>query len=230
MAASSEIVDGPRRMSTAIDCDICIIGAGSAGLLVAAGAAQLGAGTVLVERGKMGGDCLNYGCVPSKALLAAAKTAAVCRAAGRFGVNAGEPEIDFPAVMRHVHDVIATIAPNDSVARYEGLGATVIHADARFTGPGEIVAGEHRIRARRFVIATGSAPSAPPIPGLDQVAYLTNETTFDNTVRPDHPIIIGGGPIRIEMAPARLWLGARVTVVGAGQGFSQRQSQRGRRL
>ncbi len=204
-------------MSTAIDCDICIIGAGSAGLLVAAGAAQLGAATVLVERGKMGGDCLNYGCVPSKALLAAAKTAAVCRDAGRFGVIAGEPEIDFPAVMRHVHEVIATIAPNDSVARYEGLGTTVIHADARFTGPGEIVAGEHRIRARRFVIATGSAPSAPPIPGLDQVAYLTNETIFDNTVRPDHLIVIGGGPIGMEMAQAHLRLGARVSVLEAAQ-------------
>jgi len=222
MAAAEENAGGQRRMSAALECDICIVGAGSAGLLVAAGAAQLGAATVLIERGKMGGDCLNYGCVPSKALLAAAKTVASCRDAGRFGVTTGEPEIDFPAVIRHVHDVIATIAPNDSVARFEGLGATVIHATARFTAPDEIVAddivaGERRIRARRFVIATGSAPSAPPIPGLDQIPYLTNETIFDNTVRPDHLIIIGGGPIGMEMAQAHLRLGSRVTVLEAAQ-------------
>src|SRR6266851_194523 len=123
MAAAEENAGGQRRMSAALECDICVIGAGSAGLLVAAGAAQLGVATVLIERGKMGGDCLNYGCVPSKALLAAAKVAATCRAAPRFGVAGGEPEIDFPAVMRHVHAVIAAIAPNDSAARYEGLGA-----------------------------------------------------------------------------------------------------------
>jgi pyruvate/2-oxoglutarate dehydrogenase complex dihydrolipoamide dehydrogenase (E3) component len=208
-------------MSETIDCDICVIGAGSAGLLVTAGAAQLGAVTVLIERAKMGGDCLNYGCVPSKALLAAAKTAAICREAGRFGVTAGEPEIDFPAVVRHVHEVIATIAPNDSTARFEGLGATVIHAGARFTGPREVVAGDRRIRARRFVVATGSAPAAPPIPGLDQLAYLTNETIFDNTVRPDHLIVIGGGPIGMEMAQAHARLGARVTVLEAAQALAK---------
>src|SRR6266849_2206170 len=154
MAAAEENAGGQRRMSAALECDICIIGAGSAGLLVTAGAAQLGAATVLIERGKMGGDCLNYGCVPSKALLAAAKTAAICREAGRFGVTIGEPEIDYPAVIRHVHEVIATIAPTDSTARFEGLGATVIHASARFTGPGEVAAGDRHIRARRFVVAT----------------------------------------------------------------------------
>src|SRR6266852_8198872 len=106
MAAAEENAGGQRRMSVALECDICIVGAGSAGLLVAAGAAQLGAATVLIERGKMGGDCLNYGCVPSKALLAAAKVAATSRGAGRFGIAIGEPEIDFAAVMRHVHQVI----------------------------------------------------------------------------------------------------------------------------
>jgi pyruvate/2-oxoglutarate dehydrogenase complex dihydrolipoamide dehydrogenase (E3) component len=208
-------------VSEAIDCDICVIGAGSAGLLTTAGAAQLGAATVLIERGKMGGDCLNYGCVPSKALLAAAKTAAICREAGRFGVTIGEPEIDFPAVMRHVHEVIATIAPNDSTARYEGLGATVIHASARFIGPDEVAAGDRRIRARRFVVATGSAPGAPPIPGLDRVPFLTNETIFDNTQRPDHLIVIGGGPIGMEMAQAHARLGARVTVLEAAQALAK---------
>jgi pyruvate/2-oxoglutarate dehydrogenase complex dihydrolipoamide dehydrogenase (E3) component len=208
-------------VSETIDCDICVIGAGSAGLLTTAGAAQFGAATVLIERGKMGGDCLNYGCVPSKALLAAAKTAAICSEAGRFGVTIGEPEIDFPAVMRHVHEVIATIAPNDSTARYEGLGATVIHASARFTGPGEVVAGDRRIRARRFVIATGSAPGAPPIPGLDRVPYLTNETIFDNTQQPDHLIVVGGGPIGMEMAQAHARLGARVSVLEAAQALAK---------
>jgi pyruvate/2-oxoglutarate dehydrogenase complex dihydrolipoamide dehydrogenase (E3) component len=204
-------------MSDEIACDICVVGAGSAGLLVAAGAAQLGAATVLIERGKMGGDCLNYGCVPSKALLAAAKVAATSRGAGRFGISLGEPEIDFAAVMRHVHEVIATIAPNDSVARFEGLGATVIQGSARFAGPRALVVGERRIRARRFVLATGSTASAPPIPGLDQVDYFTNETIFENTRLPDHLIVIGGGPIGMEMAQAHARLGARVTVLEAAQ-------------
>ena len=187
-------------MSETIDCDICVIGAGSAGLVVAAGASQLGVKTVLVERHKMGGDCLNYGCVPSKALLAAAKAAETCRRAQRFGITVGEPEIDFAAVNRHVHDVIAGIAPMDSVARFEGLGVRVIHETARFTGPGEVVAGDIRIRARRFVIAAGSSPAVPPIPGLDSVPYYTNETIFDATTRPDHLVIVGGGPIGLEMA------------------------------
>jgi pyruvate/2-oxoglutarate dehydrogenase complex dihydrolipoamide dehydrogenase (E3) component len=204
-------------MSETLDCDICVIGAGSAGLLVAAGAAQLGVATVLIERGKMGGDCLNYGCVPSKALLAAAKVASTSRGAARFGITLGEPEIDFAAVMRHVHEVIATIAPNDSVARYEGLGATVIQGSARFTGPREVIVGGRRIHARRFVVATGSTASAPPIPGLDQVDYFTNETLFENTRLPEHLIVIGGGPIGLEMAQAHARLGARVTVLEAAR-------------
>jgi pyruvate/2-oxoglutarate dehydrogenase complex dihydrolipoamide dehydrogenase (E3) component len=204
-------------MSNDIACDICVVGAGSAGLLVAAGAAQLGAATVLIERGKMGGDCLNYGCVPSKALLAAAKVAATSRGAGRFGIAIGEPEIDFAAVMHHVHEIIATIAPNDSVARFEGLGATVIQGGARFAGPRALVVGERRVRARRVVLATGSTASAPPIPGLDQVDYFTNETIFENMRLPDHLIVIGGGPIGMEMAQAHARLGARVTVLEAAQ-------------
>jgi pyruvate/2-oxoglutarate dehydrogenase complex dihydrolipoamide dehydrogenase (E3) component len=165
----------------------------------------------------MGGDCLNYGCVPSKALLAAAKIAESCRRAPRFGVTAGEPEIDFAAVHRHVHDVIATIAPMDSAARYEGLGARVIRATGRFTGPRELVAGDIRIRARRFVVATGSSPAVPAIPGLTTAPYLTNETIFDLTRRPEHLIVIGGGPVGIEMAQAHARLGARVTVLEAAR-------------
>jgi pyruvate/2-oxoglutarate dehydrogenase complex dihydrolipoamide dehydrogenase (E3) component len=200
-----------------LDVDICVIGAGSAGLSVAAGAAQLGASTVLVERGRMGGDCLNTGCVPSKALLAAGKAARRWHGAPAFGVTSAPPGIDFAAVNRHVHEVIATIAPNDSVERFEGLGVRVVKGSARFTGPREITAGGLRIRARRFVVATGSSAAVPSIPGLDGVPYLTNETVFENAELPRHLLIIGGGPIGIEMAHAHRALGAEVTVLQSGR-------------
>ncbi len=154
-------------MTKIINVDICVIGAGSAGLSIAAGASQMGARTVLVERGRMGGDCLNYGCVPSKALLAAAKAANAHRRARRMGVGGAAPEIDFQAVHDHVRGVIESIAPQDSVERFEAMGVTVVRAGARFTGPREVEAGDTRIRARRFVVATGSQPMVPPIPGLD---------------------------------------------------------------
>ncbi|MEQ8965988.1 MAG: FAD-dependent oxidoreductase [Azospirillaceae bacterium] len=200
-------------MSETIEADICVIGAGSAGLSVAAGAAQLGAETVLVERGAMGGDCLNHGCVPSKALIAAARAADDIRHAGRLGINGHEPAIDFAAVHAHVHGVIDAIAPMDSEARFTGLGVRVLRASARFTGPREIAAGGAAVRARRFVVATGSSPAIPPIPGLDTVPYLTNETVFERDTRPEHLIVIGGGPIGVELAQAHRRLGARVTVV-----------------
>ncbi|TVR45237.1 MAG: dihydrolipoamide dehydrogenase [Rhodobacteraceae bacterium] len=185
-----------------IRTDICVIGAGSGGLSVAAGAVQMGARVVLVEGHKMGGDCLNYGCVPSKALLAQAK-AAHTRA---------EPG-DFADAMAHVHATIAAIAPHDSVERFEGLGVQVVQGFAHFTSPTEIEVAGQRIRARRFVIATGSRASKPPIAGLDDVPYLTNETLFDLTEQPGHLLIIGGGPIGLEMAQAHRRLGARVTVI-----------------
>ena len=193
--------------------DLCIIGAGSAGLALAAGAGMLGVPVALIERGKMGGDCLNYGCVPSKALLAAAKTAETVRGSARFGVGASPPEIDFAAVHAHVHSVIAAIAPNDSEARFTALGARVIKADAHFTGPTEVLADDVAILARRVVVATGSSPMAPPLPGLGEVPYLTNETIFDLSEAPKHLIVIGGGPIGLELAQAHRRLGARVTVV-----------------
>lgn len=193
--------------------DICVIGAGSGGLSVAAGAAQMGAKVVLIEKHKMGGDCLNYGCVPSKALIAAAHAADRVRHAGRFGVNGHKPEIDFLKVRDHVHGVIAAIAPNDSVERFEGLGVDVIQGAARFTSPRDVEVGGRHIRARRFVIATGSSPAAPPIPGLDQVPYLTNETVFDLDERPERLVVIGGGPIGTEIAQAYRRLGARVTLI-----------------
>ncbi|QPC86598.1 dihydrolipoamide dehydrogenase [Mesorhizobium sp. NBSH29] len=193
--------------------DICIIGAGSGGLSVAAAAASFGVPVVLIEKGKMGGDCLNYGCVPSKALLAAAKRAHQMRHGSAFGIADVEPDVDFANVNRHVHQVIAAIAPNDSVARFTALGVHVIQAEARFTDSRTVVAGDVIIRARRFVIATGSAPAVPPIQGLDNVDYLTNETLFDLTRLPRHLIIIGGGPIGLEMAQAHRRLGSEVTVL-----------------
>ena len=200
---------------TDITCDICVIGAGSGGLTMAAGASQFGEEVVLIEKGEMGGDCLNYGCVPSKALLAAGKHAHAFSSGVEFGVAAQTPKVDFARTMAHVKDVIAGIAPHDSQQRFESLGVTVIRDTARFVDGDTVEAGGNRIRARRFVVATGSSPSAPPIPGLDSVDYFTNETIFDNTVLPAHLIIIGGGPIGMEMAQAHRHLGARVTVLEA---------------
>ena len=196
-----------------ITADICIIGAGSGGLSIAAGAAQMGARVVLVEGDQMGGDCLNAGCVPSKALLAAGKAAQAMRSGATFGISPVDPVIDFGAVKDHIARTIATIAPIDSQERFEGLGVRVIRAFGHFTGPRDLVAGDVGIRARRFVIATGSRPFIPPIPGIETVPYLTNETIFAQRDRPDHLLILGGGPIGIEMAQAHRRLGCAVTVV-----------------
>jgi pyruvate/2-oxoglutarate dehydrogenase complex dihydrolipoamide dehydrogenase (E3) component len=195
-----------------IETDICVIGAGSGGLSVAAGAVQMGARVVLIEAGEMGGDCLNSGCVPSKALIAAAKAAETQRRGFR-GVAPATPQVDFGAVKDHVAAVIAEIAPVDSQERFEGLGCTVIRAFARFTGPREVLAGDQTIRARRFVIATGSRPFVPPIQGVETTPYLTNETIFQLRERPQHLVIIGGGPIGVEMAQAHRRLGSEVTVI-----------------
>ena len=190
-----------------------MIGGGSAGLSVAAGAVQMGARVVLLERGPMGGDCLNFGCVPSKSLLAAAHAAAAVRQAPRFGIRAGEPVVDFAAVRDHVKSVIAAIAPHDSQERFEGLGVRVIRESGRFTGPRTVAAGEFEIEARRIVIATGSSPVVPPIPGLDRAPFFTNETIFDNAAPIPRLLVIGGGPIGLEMAQAYARLGAKVTVI-----------------
>ncbi len=200
-------------MTDVIKCDICVIGAGSGGLSVAAGASQMGAKTVLIEKGKMGGDCLNTGCVPSKSLIAASHAAEAIRNSGRFGVNGHEPSIDFARVNDHVHSVIAGIAPHDSVERFEGLGVQVIKETAKFVGRNEVEAGGKRIRARRFVVATGSSAAVPPIPGLDGVSYMTNETVFELRERPEHLIVIGGGPIGAELAQAHRRLGSEVTIL-----------------
>ncbi|MDE1937947.1 MAG: FAD-dependent oxidoreductase [Alphaproteobacteria bacterium] len=199
-------------MTRTIKCDVCVIGAGSAGLSVASGAAQLGARTILFEKGEMGGDCLNYGCVPSKALLAAAHAAQAAREMEQFGIRVSQPDIDFHAVMKHMSDVIGAIAPHDSVERFEKLGVRVIRAQAQFTGPNELSGGDVRVRARRIVIAAGSSAVLPSIPGIEDVPVLTNETIFSLDERPDHLLIIGGGPIGVEMAQAFRRLGSKVTL------------------
>ena len=201
--------------------DICVIGAGSGGLSVAAAAAAFGVSVVLVERGKMGGDCLNYGCVPSKSLIAAGKHAHSIAAGADFGVFADQMQVNFGKIHQHIHDVIAAIEPNDSVERFTGLGVQVIQAEAQFVDRRTVAAGEVRIRARRFVIATGSAPTVPPIEGLQKVPYFTNETVFGNTRRIGHLIIVGAGPIGLEMAQAFRRLGSDVTVLEAQEALAK---------
>jgi len=202
-------------MAETLTPDICVIGGGSGGLSVAAAAAAFGVSCVLIERGKMGGDCLNTGCVPSKALLAAAKRAALAHSAGAFGIHT-TVDVNFAKVHEHVQRVITAIAPNDSAERFIGLGVQVIEGEAKFTDRRTVAVGNaYEIRARRFVIATGSTPSVPPIPGLDEGPYLTNDTIFNLTERPRHLVIIGAGPIGLEMAQGFRRLGSEVTVLEA---------------
>ena len=191
-------------MTERIHADICIIGAGSGGLSVAAAAAQMGARTVLIEGGEMGGDCLNRGCVPSKALIAMA-----ARGAG------------YDKAMAHVAATIAAIAPHDSQQRFEGLGVRVIRAWGRFTSPRDVAAGECLINARRFVIATGTAPVVPDIPGLAAVPFLTTDTIWSLRERPDHLLILGAGPVGLELAQAHRRLGAKVTVIEAASALGR---------
>ena len=200
-------------MTETIKTDLAIIGAGSAGLSVAAGAVQMGARVVLIEQARMGGDCLNVGCVPSKSLLAAAQLAHAMRHASELGLPGHDPVVEMSDVRRHVRGVINAIAPNDSVERFEKLGVRVLKEHAAFTGHDRLLAGAHEIRAKRFVIATGSRPATPPIEGLEGLSYLTNETIFDLDTLPAHLIVIGGGPIGCELTQAFKRLGSKVTLV-----------------
>lgn len=200
-------------MTKLIQTDVCIIGAGSGGLSVAAGASQMGANVVLIEKSEMGGDCLNAGCVPSKALLAAAHAAQNMRESDTFGIKPAEPSVDWAQVNQHVHKVIAAIAPNDSVERFEGLGVKVIQAKAQFIDEKTVEAGDVQVRAKYFVLATGSSAFVPPIEGIDQISYFTNENIFGNRDAVDHLVVIGGGPIGMELAQAHRRLGAKVTVM-----------------
>lgn len=202
-------------MADVLTPDICVIGAGSGGLSVAAAVAGFGVSVALIEKGKMGGDCLNYGCVPSKALLAAARHAAAPRRVTPFGLKQQRAEVDFAKVNAHVRGVIAAIAPNDSKERFNALGVQVLQGAARFTDTKTVAVGNFEIKARRFVIATGSRPDVPTIPGLAETPYLTNETIFDLKRCPAHLIIIGAGAVGLELAQAHHRLGAQVTVLEA---------------
>lgn len=194
--------------------DLCVIGAGAAGLSVAAAAAAFGVSVVLIEKGQMGGECLNVGCVPSKALLAAAQRVADARAAAPFGIDA-QAQASPQRVRDHIRETIAAIAPVDSVARFEGMGVRVLRAAARFTDPRTVIAGDLKVQPRRFVLAVGSTPAVPPIEGLTDTPFLTNETVFDLADIPAHLIIIGGGAIGMELAQAWRRLGAAVTLLEA---------------
>jgi pyruvate/2-oxoglutarate dehydrogenase complex dihydrolipoamide dehydrogenase (E3) component len=195
------------------DFDLVVIGAGAAGLSAAAISAALGLKVALVERAEMGGDCLNWGCVPSKAMLAAAHAAAAARNAGRFGIRLPEPEIDWAGVRAHVRRTIEHIAPTDSAARFRGMGVEVIQASAHFVAPDTVEAGGRRLTFRRCVVAAGSTAAVPDIPGLGPVPWLTNETIFGLEEPPGHLLILGGGPIGVEMAQAHARLGCLVTVI-----------------
>lgn len=192
--------------------DFCVLGAGSAGLSFVAGAIQMGASVVLLEAHKMGGDCLNYGCVPSKSLLASAKHGRILNDAGAFGWSASTGKADWAKVQEHVRAVIRSIEPNDSVERFEGLGVVVLREKGAFVSPNVVETVSNRIEAKRFIVATGSRPFIPFMEGLSDVPYLTNETIFDLDVLPKHLAIIGGGPIGIELATAFRRFGSDVTV------------------
>jgi pyruvate/2-oxoglutarate dehydrogenase complex dihydrolipoamide dehydrogenase (E3) component len=202
-------------MADTLTPDICVIGAGSGGLSVAAAAAAFGVPVVLIEKGKMGGDCLNTGCVPSKALLAAARHVVEPKLVTVFGLKLPRAAIDFARVHAHVQHVIAAIAPNDSIERFTGLGVQVIKGAARFADARTVVVGSTAIKARRFVIATGSRAALPAIEGLAATPHFTNETIFELKRAPEHLIVIGAGPVGLELAQAFRRFGAQVTVLEA---------------
>lgn len=193
--------------------DVVVIGAGAAGLTAAGGPAMLGLKVALIEEGEMGGDCLNTGCVPSKALISAAARAHEANRGERLGITLDKAKVDWIAVRDHIRHAIATIAPVDSQERFESLGVEVIRARGVLIDDRTVQAGQRRLRAKRIVIATGSRPRRPDVPGLETVPYLTNETIFDIDELPRHLAIMGGGPIGMEMAQSFRRLGSQVTVV-----------------
>jgi pyruvate/2-oxoglutarate dehydrogenase complex dihydrolipoamide dehydrogenase (E3) component len=193
--------------------DIIAIGGGTAGLVTAAGSAGLGARAALIERDRLGGDCLWTGCVPSKALIGSARIAHAFRHAAAFGIGASEPDVDAARVLESVREVRARIQPHDDPERFRAMGVDVIEGTARFVSPHEVEVDGRRLRARRFLIATGSRAAVPPIQGLAEAGYYTHETAFDRDTIPDSVAVIGGGAIGIEFAQAYARLGRRVTVV-----------------
>jgi pyruvate/2-oxoglutarate dehydrogenase complex dihydrolipoamide dehydrogenase (E3) component len=193
--------------------DIVVIGGGSGGLVVAAGGSTLGAKVALVEKHKLGGDCLWYGCVPSKTLIKSAQIAFEMRNAQRWALTPADPQPNLARVMERVREVIAGIEPFDSPERFRGLGVDVIFGEGRFTSPEVFEVDGRRLTAKTFVIATGSRPAVPPIPGIETIPYLTNETVFDLREPVASLIVIGSGPIGCELAQAFRRLGSEVTVV-----------------
>jgi pyruvate/2-oxoglutarate dehydrogenase complex dihydrolipoamide dehydrogenase (E3) component len=199
----------PRRF----DRNLIVIGAGAAGLVTSYIAAATRAKVTLIEANKMGGDCLNFGCVPSKALIRSAAFLRQARHAGDLGIARATVEYNFADVMARVHRVINTVEPHDSVERYTKLGVEVIHGKARLTSPWTVEVNGHTMTTRAIVIATGSRPIIPPIPGLDQVRYYTSDTIWSLTERPERLLVLGGGPIGCELAQAFARLDCRVTQV-----------------
>ena len=193
--------------------DVVVIGGGSAGLVVAAGGSTLGAKVALVERARLGGDCLWYGCVPSKTLIKSARVAYEMRNAARWALTPADPQPQIARVMERVRDVIMQIQPNDSPERFRGLGVDVIEAEGKFVSPHAFEAGGRTLTAKTFVIATGSRPAVPDVPGLSSVPYLTNETVFDLREAVPSLIVVGSGPIGSELAQAFRRLGSEVTVL-----------------
>ena len=194
-----------------------IIGAGTAGLVTAAATAGLGGRVALIEREHMGGDCLNFGCVPSKALIASARAADRIRHADRWGLEAAEPAFVFERVMERMRARRAHIAPNDSQERFEKLGVEVLRGEASFVSPHEVMVNGRSLRAQHFVIATGTRPAMPRIEGLDRVRFFTNETIFDElSAKPASLLVFGGGPIGCELAQVFARLGVKVTLAHRG--------------
>lgn len=204
-------------MGETLTPDICVIGAGPGGLSAAAAAAAFGVPTVLIEREAMGGDSLNTGSIPSKALLAAARRAEAIRGAAAFGLEVQNVGVNFAKVSDHVHSVVAAVEPAYSMERFTGLGVRVIRAHAQFKDARTVTAGDFEIRARRFVVAAGSKPVIPAIAGLDGGPFLTSETIFDLKERPEHLIIVGAGSVGLELAQAFRRLGSSVTVLEAAR-------------
>ncbi len=197
--------------------DVIVIGGGAAGLTAAGGCALFGLQVALIEGGKMGGECLNNGCVPSKALITAAARAAEAREGKRYGVQLSAPNVDWAGVHAHVRKAIEDIEHHDSRETFEAMGCEVILGHATLTARQSVAVGERTLRAPRIVIATGSRPFVPPIDGLDDVPYLTNENLFDLTEQPGHLVIVGGGVIGMEMAQSFRRLGSDVTVIEPGE-------------
>ncbi len=203
--------------------DIIVVGGGTAGLVTAAGSAGIGARVALIERNRLGGECLWNGCVPSKALIAAARAAHDTRYASRFGVNTSAMELDFGLVMDWVHEAQHRIAPHDSPDRFRSLGVEVVEGSARFTGNRTLDVDGRSLTAKRIVIATGTKPAVPPIDGLADVKYLTNETVFSLERQPKTLLILGAGAIGLELAQAFARLGTRVQVIEAASQLLPRE-------